>query len=191
MIAKGPSFFASHVRDGYAHRIRVIDLGSVLARQIRALLEICRRSYPSGRESDMATRQCDAMPNPILQVRDMLAPQEITPIPLAPSEIAGSLNLRGRIVTSLDLRVRLGLPMGDVGQDRTSIVVEHHGDLYSLIIDTVGEVLELSSKKPERTPATLEASWSRFSNGIYRLDVGLLLVLDIDRVLDIGAAAAT
>ncbi len=127
---------------------------------------------------------------PILQVRDVLAPQEITPIPLAPPEIAGSLNLRGRIVTSIDLRVRLGLPTGDVGQDRMSIVVEHHGDLYSLIIDSVGEILELSSEKLERVPATSDASWSGFSNGIYRLDVGLLLVLDIDSVLDIGGAAA-
>ncbi len=127
---------------------------------------------------------------PVLQVRDVLAPQEITPIPLAPPAVAGSLNLRGRIVTSVDLRVRLGLPTGDVGQDRMSVVVEHHGDLYSLIIDSVGEVLELSSEKLERTPATLDASWSSFSNGIYRLDVGLLLVLDIDSVLDIGGAAA-
>ncbi len=127
---------------------------------------------------------------PVLQVRDVLAPQEITPIPLAPPAVAGSLNLRGRIVASVDLRVRLGLPAGDVGQDRVSVVVEHHGDLYSLIIDSVGEVLELSSKKLERVPATLGASWSRFSNGIYRLDDGLLLVLDVDSVLDIGGAAA-
>ncbi len=109
---------------------------------------------------------------------------------MAPPEIAGSLNLRGRIVTSVDLRVRLGLPTGDAGQDQMSVVVEHHGDLYSLIIDSVGEVLELSSEKLERTPATLDASWSSFSNGIYRLDKGLLLVLDVDSVLDIGAAAA-
>jgi len=124
-------------------------------------------------------------------VRDVLAPQEITPIPLAPPEITGSLNLRGRIVTSVDLRVRFGLPTGDMGQDRMSIVVEHDGDLYSLIIDSVGEVLELSSEILERAPATLDASWSSFSNGICRLDAGLLLVLDIDSVLDIGGAAAT
>ncbi len=127
---------------------------------------------------------------PVLQVRDVLAPQEITPIPLAPPAVAGSLNLRGRIVTSVDLRVRLGLPTGGVGQDRMSIVVEHHGDLYSLIIDSIGEVLEPSSEKLERVPATLDASWSSYSTDIYRLDDGLLLVLDIDSVLDIGGAAA-
>ncbi len=127
---------------------------------------------------------------PVLQVRDVLAPQEITPIPLAPPAVAGSLNLRGRVVTSVDLRVRLGLPTGGVGQDRMSIVVEHHGDLYSLIIDSIGEVLEPSSEKLERVPTTLDASWRSFSNGIYRLDDGLLLVLDIDSVLDIGGTAA-
>ncbi len=125
---------------------------------------------------------------PILQVRDVLGPQKITPIPLAPSEVAGSLNLRGRIVTSVDLRVRLGLPRSDV-QDRMSIVVEHHGDLYSLIIDSIGEILELSSEVLERAPPTLDASWSSFSKGIYQLDVGLLLVLDIDIILDIGRPA--
>ncbi len=127
---------------------------------------------------------------PVLQVRDVLASQAITPIPLAPPEITGSLNLRGRIVTAVDLRVRLGLPTGAVGQDQMSIVVEHHGDLYSLIIDSVGEVLDLSSETLERAPATLDASWISLSNGIYRLDAGLLLVLDIDNVLDIGGAAA-
>ncbi len=74
-------------------------------------------------------------------------------------------------------------------QDRKCIVVQHHGDLYSPIIDSVGEVLELSSEKLERTPATLDASWRSFSNGIYRLDDSLLLILDIDSVLDIGGAA--
>ncbi len=127
---------------------------------------------------------------PVLQVRDVLAPRDITPIPLAPSEVAGSLNLRGRIVTSIDLRVRFGLPKSDGDRDRMNIVVEHHGDLYSLIIDSVGEVLELTSETLERTPATLDASWSRFSNGIHRLETGLLLILDIECVLDIGGTAA-
>ncbi len=83
-----------------------------------------------------------------------------------------------------------GLLTGDVGQAQMSIVVEHQGDLYSLIIEPVGEVVALVSEKLERVPATLDASWSSFSTGIYRLDNGLLLVLDVDSVLDIGAAAA-
>lgn len=122
---------------------------------------------------------------PILQVRDVLGPQKITPIPLAPSEVAGSLNLRGRIVTSVDLRVRLGLPRSDV-QDRMSIVVEHHGDLYSLMVDSVGEVLKMSASNFESNPATLDAVWRGFSEGVYRLTEGLLIVLDVDTLLDIG-----
>ena len=99
------------------------------------------------------------------------------------------MNLLGCIVTSVDFRVRLGLPRSDVDHDRKCIVVQHHGDLYSPIIDSVGEVLELSSEKLERAPATLVASWSTVSNGIYRLDDSLLLILDIDSILDIGGAA--
>ena len=102
--------------------------------------------------------------------------------------VAGSLNPRGQIVTSVDLLVRCGLRKSDVGQDRISIVVERHGDPYSLIIDPVDEVSALSSKTLERAPATLDASWSSFSSGIYRLDDDLLLELDIDSVLDFGGA---
>ena len=78
---------------------------------------------------------------PVLKVQDVLGPQRITPIPLAPDEVAGSLNLRGRIVTAIDLRARLGLLNRSNGDDEMSIVVEHHGELYSLMVDAVGEVL--------------------------------------------------
>src|SRR5437773_6806042 len=78
---------------------------------------------------------------PVLQVQDVLGPQRITRIPLAPPEVAGSLNLRGRIVTAIDLRTRLGLPQLTDGKPRMSIVVDHGGELYSLMVDQVGEVL--------------------------------------------------
>src|SRR5690606_35209146 len=77
---------------------------------------------------------------PVLAVRDILGPQRLTSIPLAPPEIAGALNLRGRIVTAIDLRRRLGLDPAD-RQKSMSVVVDHHGELYSLLIDDVGEVL--------------------------------------------------
>src|SRR5918911_2201202 len=66
---------------------------------------------------------------PVLQVQDVLGPQRITPIPLAPREIAGSLNLRGRIVTAIDMRVRLGLAASAERDKRMSVVVEHGGEL--------------------------------------------------------------
>ena len=123
---------------------------------------------------------------PVLKVQDVLGPQRITPILLAPVEVAGSLNLRGRIVTAIDLRTRMGLPGRSEEEDEMSIVVEHHGELYSLMVDSVGEVLKMSSTNFERNPATLDPIWRRFSEGVYRLVEGLLVVLDVDTLLDFG-----
>ncbi len=123
---------------------------------------------------------------PVLKVQDVLGPQRITPIPLAPVEVAGSLNLRGRIVTAIDLRTRLGLTLHADDKNEMSIVVEHHGELYSLMIDAVGEVLNMSASNFERNPATLDPVWRGFSEGVYRLTEGLLVVLDVDTLLDFG-----
>ena len=127
---------------------------------------------------------------PVLSVQDVLGPQVIARIPLAPPEVAGSLNLRGRIVTAIDMRMRLGLEPLDEDEKGMSVVVEHQGELYSLIIDTVGEVLSLPEERFERTPPTLNARWREMACGIYRLDDRLLVVLDIDHVLDFHVSAA-
>ncbi len=126
---------------------------------------------------------------PVLQVQDVLGPQRITRIPLAPPEVAGSLNLRGRIVTAIDLRTRLRLPPLPEGQSGMSIVVDHGGELYSVIVDQVGEVLSLGGDTAERNPATLDPVWREVSGGIHRLDKTLLIVLDVARVLDFSARA--
>jgi purine-binding chemotaxis protein CheW len=127
---------------------------------------------------------------PVLKVQDVLGPQRITRIPLAPKEVAGSLNLRGRIVTAIDLRLRLGLDRREQGQTSMSIVVEHHGELYSLIVDSVGEVLSLDAGAYERNPPTLDPRWRDFSDGIYRLNGSLLVVLDVSQLLQFGKAEA-
>lgn len=119
----------------------------------------------------------------VLQVQDVLAPQQITPIPLAPREVAGSLNLRGRIVTAIDLRTRMGLPPREDGAHTMSIVVEHNNELYSLIVDDVGEVMKVSEKTFERNPPTLDPLWRAYSAGVYRLDEGLLVALDVGTLL--------
>ena len=121
---------------------------------------------------------------PVLKVQDVLSPHRITHIPLAPPEIAGSLNLRGRIVTAFDVRCRLGLPTRAESAHSMSIVVEHENELYSLLVDTVGEVLALSETKFERNPPTLDARFREYSDGIYRLDDELLVVLDVKALLD-------
>ncbi|MGE4351021.1 MAG: chemotaxis protein CheW [Bdellovibrionales bacterium] len=120
---------------------------------------------------------------PVLQVQDVLGPQKITRVPLAPREVAGSLNLRGRIVTAIDVRTRLGLPPVGENVRSMSVVVDHNGEFYSLIVDQVGEVMGLSASDFEQTPATLDERWREISDGVYRLKDTLLIVLDVKRLL--------
>ncbi|NBB83781.1 MAG: chemotaxis protein CheW [Alphaproteobacteria bacterium] len=126
---------------------------------------------------------------PVLQVQDVLGPQKITRIPLAPVEVAGSLNLRGRIVTAIDVRLRLGLPARERSDKDMSIVVDQGGELYSLMVDGVGEVVSVRTDQFERNPATLDAVWREVSTGIFRLNDKLLVVLDVARLLDFATAA--
>jgi purine-binding chemotaxis protein CheW len=126
---------------------------------------------------------------PILRVQDVFAPERLTKVPLAPAEIAGVLNLRGRIVTLIDMRTRLGLGSGENGNAPMAVGVESRGESYGLLIDSVGEVLKLEGLACEPNPNNLDARLARVSTGIYRLEGQLLMVLDVDRVLDIGAKA--
>ena len=121
---------------------------------------------------------------PVLQIQDVLSSYQITPIPLAPPEITGSLNLRGRVVTAIDVRLRLGLAARPKEAESMSIVAENEGELYSLMVDSVGEVLALSQSAYERNPPTLDAKFRTFADSIYRLDKQLLVVLDVNRLLD-------
>jgi len=123
---------------------------------------------------------------PVLSVRDVLGAQAITRIPLAPREVAGSLNLRGRIVTAVDLRTRLGLPPRDDGRPAMSVVVEQAGELYSLLADQVGEVLSLSPAERAANPPTLHHTWRDMSLGVHRHGGQLLVLLDVDKLLEIG-----
>ena len=123
---------------------------------------------------------------PILRVQDVFSPERITRVPLAAPEIAGVLNLRGRIVTLIDLRRRLGLGPSDDGAERMAIGVESRGESYGLLIDNVGEVLKLDEAGLEANPVNLEAKLADVSAGIYRLEGQLLVIVDVDRILDIG-----
>jgi purine-binding chemotaxis protein CheW len=126
---------------------------------------------------------------PVLKVQDVLGPQTITRVPLAPIEVAGSLNLRGRIVTAVDVRLRLGLPKRESDKPAMSVVVEHDSELYSLLVDSVGEVLSLESRDYQRNPPTLNPRLREFSDGIYRLNDSLLVVLSVSSLLNFGNRA--
>ena len=224
---------------------------------------------------------------PLLKVQDILKPDRIAPIPLAPPEVRGSINLRGRIVTVVDVRVRLGLekiltgktadaaangtprpaadgngsaggnahPAQDGSADEASpaaapgngaadpavapvdtdaaagaaedangsadagerpaddetrpaegaspsvdedtdaagvlgmcVTVEHENELYTLLVDRVGDIISLSDDSFEGNPSTLDVGWREFALGVYRLETALMVVLDVGRLLDIRSA---
>jgi len=127
---------------------------------------------------------------PVLSVQDVLGPQKITRVPLAPPEVAGSLNLRGRIVTAIDVRTRLALLKREGDESSMSVVVDFNGELYSLIVDQVGEVMTPAQSDYEKTPATLDERWREISDGVYRLKDTLLIVLDVKKLLRLDAAAS-
>jgi purine-binding chemotaxis protein CheW len=126
---------------------------------------------------------------PISGVQDVFMPERLTRVPLAAPEFAGMLNLRGRIVTAIDMRLRLGLPPVEEGKPRMAIGIESKGESYGLLIDAIGEVIRLPAASCESNPVNLDARLSRVSAGVHRLDGNLLVVLDVDRVLDVGAHA--
>jgi purine-binding chemotaxis protein CheW len=123
---------------------------------------------------------------PIQRVQDVFTPERVTRVPLAPPEIAGVLNLRGRIVTLIDMRDRLGLGQRDNDAPAMAIGVESAGESYGLLIDAVGEVLKLDDAGREANPINLDPRLARVSAGIHRLDGQLLMLVDVDRVLDIA-----
>ena len=125
---------------------------------------------------------------PIRRVQDVFLPDRLTKVPLASPEIGGLINLRGRIVTLVDLAYRLGLSRRS--ETSMAIGVELTGESYGLLIDSVGEVMNLDAAALERNPINLDPRLAAVSSGIYRLEEQLLLVLDVDRVLAIDTSAA-
>jgi purine-binding chemotaxis protein CheW len=122
---------------------------------------------------------------PISRVQDVFVPDRVTRVPLAPPDVAGILNLRGRVVTAIDMRSRLELGKRPAGEPVMAIGIETRGESYGFLVDSVGEVMKLKSSDCEAKPINLDSRLARIAAGIYRLDGQLLVVLDVDRVLDI------
>jgi purine-binding chemotaxis protein CheW len=126
---------------------------------------------------------------PVLQVQDVIAQTAINRVPLGPPEVAGSLNLRGRIVTAVDMRRRLRMEPRGPEDSFMSVIVDHNGELYALLVDDVGDVLWLAPSEFESGPVTLSSHWRAICSGLYRLENELLLVLNIEQVLALGGGA--
>jgi purine-binding chemotaxis protein CheW len=121
---------------------------------------------------------------PIARVLDVFAPSRVTRVPLAPMEVAGVLNLRGRIVTAICMRRRLGLVPRENEEKCMALGVESEGEAFGLIVDNVGEVLKLPLAGRDPVPVNLEPAWARIAAGVHRLEGRLLVVLDVDRCLE-------
>ena len=121
---------------------------------------------------------------PISRVQDVFMPDKITRVPLASADVAGILNLRGRIVTAINMHCRLGLAKPETPGQLMAIGNEFKGESYGLLIDSVGEVLKLSPNERQANPINLDPALARVSAGVYRLSGQLLVILDVDRLLD-------
>ena len=116
------------------------------------------------------------------KVHDVFMPDSITRVPLSGKDVAGVLNLRGRIVTAIDMRCHLNLPDRDDGGRQMAVGIEYKGESYGLIIDSVGEVLNLGLNEREPNPVNLDRRWAEISAGVHRLDGTLMVILDVDKV---------
>jgi purine-binding chemotaxis protein CheW len=122
-------------------------------------------------------------------VQEVIRYQEMTPVPLAPEVIRGLINLRGQIVTAIDLRRRLELSPRPDGQLPMNVVVRTEEGAVSLLVDEIGDVLETTPDSFERPPETLTGVARSLIRGAYKLPDRLLLVLDTDKTVNVHVHA--
>ncbi len=120
------------------------------------------------------------------KVQEVIQYQEMTRVPLSPDVVSGLINLRGQIVSAIDLRRRLGLPDRPPGQLPMNVVVRTNDGAVSLLVDEIGDVIEVEEDTLESPPETLQGFAREVVQGVYKLSGRLLLALDIDRVVDLG-----
>lgn len=122
----------------------------------------------------------------VVNVQEVLRYQDMTKIPLASAMIRGLINLRGQIVTAIDMRARLGLSALDEEQRPMNVVLRTADGVVSLLVDEIGDVLSLDEQKFERPPETLSGVFREVVLGVYKLEGKLLLLLDVERIITLG-----
>jgi purine-binding chemotaxis protein CheW len=123
----------------------------------------------------------------VLNVQEVLRFQHMTPVPQAPEVIEGLINLRGQIVTAIDMRRRLHLPPRAGDKSPMNMVVRTSDGAVSLLVDEIGDVLDMDASSYERTPENLDPAARELIRGVYKLKDRLLLVLDAERTAELGA----
>jgi len=125
----------------------------------------------------------------VLQVQEVLRYQKMTPVPLAPEVIEGLINLRGQIVTAVDMRRRLKLKPRPEGQTPMNTVVRTADGAISLLVDEIGDVLEMEAETFEVPPDNVDPAARELLRGVYKLKDRLLLILDTEKTIDLAAGA--
>ncbi|WP_321476869.1 chemotaxis protein CheW [uncultured Paludibaculum sp.] len=123
----------------------------------------------------------------VLNVQEVLRHQDLTSVPLAPTVVKGLINLRGQIVTAVDMRGRLGLPPREDQEAAMNMVVRVQEGAVSLLVDEIGDVLEVAQSTYERPPDNLEATARELIQGVFKLKDRLLLILDTERTVDVSS----
>ena len=123
-------------------------------------------------------------------VQEVFAVQEITPVPLAPPVIAGLMNLRGEIVTALELRNRLGFPPRPAGMEAMSVVVRTAEGPVNLLVDQIGDVIEVLPALFEPPPETIDPRLASVLDGVYKLEDRIFLALNTEAVIKGAGASA-
>jgi purine-binding chemotaxis protein CheW len=121
----------------------------------------------------------------VLRVQEVLRFQQMTQVPKAPEVIEGLINLRGQIVTAIDLRRRLRLPPRAGNELPINLVVRTGDGAVSLLVDEIGDVLNIDAATYERPPDNLDPAAREIIRGVYKLKHRLLLVLDTERTVDL------
>ena len=117
----------------------------------------------------------------VLKVQEVIRYQEMTRVPVAPPMVEGLINLRGQIITAIDLRRRLELPERPADQLPLNLVVRTEDGAISLLVDEIGDVVEIESQSFERVPETVTGIARELILGVYKLETRLLLILDTER----------
>ena len=121
------------------------------------------------------------------RVQEIIRFQKMTPVPLAPKIVAGLINLRGQIVTALDIRHRLDLKEAEEGCEMTNVVtISEDGHAVSLLVDEIGDVVEVGDASRELPPPTLRGAARKLIKEVHKLEDRLLLVLDLEMTIDVG-----
>jgi purine-binding chemotaxis protein CheW len=126
----------------------------------------------------------------VLDVQEVLRSQQMTPVPQSPDVIRGLINLRGQIVTAIDMRRRLGLQPPAEYQTPMNMVVRTSEGVVSLLVDEIGDVLDVDAAAYERPPGNLDPAARELIRGVYKLKDRVLLVLDTEKAVEVDSSYA-